>query len=306
MSDHRHWQQHLGPLIDTKDGFDIIDCSTCGFRHIVPIPTIEELEQVYRKDYYSIDKPMYLEDVTRDLSWWHLIYQDRYEEFERLLDPERRRLLDVGSGPGFFLQYGQRQGWKTRGIEPSRQAAAHARGLGLDIHEGFLDRTSSQGLGRYDVVHLNNVMEHIPSPMEMLSICNELLDPNGILCVGVPNDYSPIQQALHKACGFEPWWVATPHHINYFSLESLQNIMERSGFEIILREATFPIDMFLLMGDNYIGNNALGRACHEKRITFEHDLAAAGLNSIKRKLYQSLAGLGLGREIVLFGRKRID
>jgi len=303
MSEHRQWQQHLGPVIDTKDGFDIIDCSFCGFRHIVPIPTVEELEKIYRNEYYSIEKPMYLESVTRDLSWWNLVFQDRYDEFERLLPPDRRRLLDVGSGPGFFLKYGQQQGWIANGIEPSRQAVAHARNLGLDIYEGLLNRTSAQALGRYDVVHLNNVMEHIPDPMEMLEVCHDLVDPGGLLCVAVPNDYSPFQQVLHKTCGFEPWWITTPHHINYFNLNSLQNIMERSGFEIILREATFPIDMFLLMGDNYIGNNTLGRACHVKRMTFERNLAAAGLNGIKRKLYQTLVELGLGREIVLLGRK---
>ncbi|WP_225071656.1 class I SAM-dependent methyltransferase [Desulfuromonas sp. CSMB_57] len=230
MSEHRQWQQHLGLLIDTKDGFDIIDCSACGFRHIVPIPTDEELENIYRNEYYSIEKPMCLEGIARDLSWWNLVFQDRYEEFERLLPPGRRRLLDVGAGSGFFLQHGQQQGWDVNGIEPSKEAATHARNLGLDIYEGMLDKTSAKNLGPYDVVHLNNVMEHIPDPTEMLNICHDLLDPDGILCVGVPNDYSPFQQALHKTCGYEPWWVTTPYHINYFNLDSLHSIMERNGF----------------------------------------------------------------------------
>ena len=60
------------------------------------------------------------------------------------------------------------------------------------------------------------------------------------------------------------------------------------------------------MGDNYVGDDELGRACHVKRMTFEKNLAAAGLNDIKRKLYRALAAEGLGREIVLVGRKRGD
>ena len=306
MAEQRQWQNHCGVVIDSRDGFDVIECTGCGFRHIVPLPTVAELEQIYRNDYYRVEKPLYLEGTRRDLDWWHLVYSDRYQEFEELLPSNRRQLLDVGSGPGFFLQYGQERGWRVRGIEPSFQATAHARSLGLDIVAGMLDEETAPTLGRFDVVHLNNVMEHLPEPSKMLCLCYDLLEEGGLLCVVVPNDYSPFQQALRKSCGYAPWWVVPPHHLNYFNFESLQGLMKRNGFEICLRETTFPIDLFLLMGDNYVRNEELGRACHVKRMTFEKNLAAAGLNDVKRKLYRALAAEGLGREIVLVGRKKGD
>jgi len=43
-----------------------------------------------------------------------------------------RRILDVGSGPGYFLLHGKNRGWQTLGIEPSKQAAEHGRKLGLE------------------------------------------------------------------------------------------------------------------------------------------------------------------------------
>lgn len=70
-----------------------------------------------------------------------------------------------------------------------------------------------------------------------------------------------------------------------------------------LKETSFPIDMLLLMGDNYIGNEQLGRACHHKRVRFEASLANAGLNELKRKLYRSLAEINLGREVCIYGKK---
>ena len=304
MAEERIWQQHQGPVVDTREGFEVIECRICGFRHIVPLPTAEELEQVYRNDYYRTEKPLYLEGTRRDLDWWRLVFSDRYEEFENLLPEGRRRLLDVGSGPGFFLQYGQEQGWHVRGIEPSRQAADHSREMGLEIVEGFLDKTTAPMLGHFDVVHMNNVLEHIPDPREMIDLCSHLLDPQGLLCIVVPNDYSPFQQALTAACGFSPWWVVPPHHLNYFNFESLENLLENRGFDIVARETTFPIDLFLLMGDNYVGDETLGRACHVKRMTFERNLSAAGLNPLKRQLYKAFSEQGLGREIVLIGRKR--
>ena len=68
-------------------------------------------------------------------------------------------------------------------------------------------------------------------------------------------------------------------------------------------DTTFPMELFLLMGDNYIGDKVLGRKCHSKRKMLELTLQNAGLNHIKRQIYQNLADIGLGREIVAYAKK---
>ncbi len=302
MNKLHEWKQHRGYIVQTCGEFELIDCQTCRFKHVVPIPDIDELEHVYRNEYYAKDKPLYIEGVTRDLDWWQGAYSDRYLEFSKYLQPGRRRILDVGSGPGFFLQYGLQQGWQVLGIEPSQQAIDHSRQLGVPVMEGFLDDDMARRLGKFDAIHMNNVLEHLPDPIDMLKRCHGLLDPGGILCVVAPNDFNPFQTALQKACNFDTWWVAPPHHINYFDFDSLERLLTKCQFEILARETTFPIDMFLLMGDNYIADDSLGRACHVKRMTFEKNLRKAGMNHVKRKMYQALACHGLGREIVLFAR----
>ena len=297
------WNGHKGVVLDSVDKFDVLDCRTCGFAHIIPIPSLEELETVYREDYYTREKPLYLERHREDLEWWNLVYAQRYETFEKELSPDRRRILDVGSGPGFFLKLGRDRGWTTLGIEPSAKAAEHGRGLGLEIVEDFLTTVSAKKLGQFNVVHMSEVLEHISDPALMLNMARGLLSPGGILCVLAPNDYSPFQHALRTVCGFNPWWVAPPHHINYFTPDSLSRLVERCGFDVIFREATFPIDLFLLMGDNYVGNDALGRQCHGKRMALEKNLRAAGLTELNRKLYRAMADLAIGREIIIYGRK---
>lgn len=304
MTEIRQWQNHQGFLLDSVNGFDVIECETCGFKHIVPIPTQAELEAVYRQEYYSIEKPLYLERHREDLDWWNLVYSERYDTFEGLLPPDRRRVLDVGSGPGFFLLHGQQRGWQTLGIEPSAQAAAHSRKLGLEIVEDFLTEQMAVQLGKFDVVHMSEVLEHIPDPRGMLQLVRHLLTLDSLLCVVTPNDYNPFQHALRTTCNYEPWWIAPPHHINYFGFDSLRQLFTTSGFDVILNEATFPIDMFLLMGDNYVKNDSLGQLCHSKRMMLERNLAAAGLNHVKRQLYRTLAISGLGREVVLVGAKK--
>jgi len=303
MAEIKTWCNHEGEICDSVKGFDVIDCCKCGFKHIVPIPTAEELEEVYRHEYYTVEKPLYLERYREDLDWWNLVYGDRYDTFEELLPPDRRHILDVGSGPGFFLKHGKDRGWNTLGIEPSARAAAHSREMGLNIIEEFLSADTTTRLGHFDVIHMSEVLEHIPAPEEFLGIIRGHLNPEGILCIVVPNDYNPFHQALRTACNFQPWWVAPPHHINFFNFASLERLLTRNGFDVVLKEATFPIDLFLLMGDNYIGNDSLGRACHARRKQFETNLAAAGLTSVKRSLYQQLANLNIGREVCLYARR---
>lgn len=300
----REWQGHHGEVLDSARGFDVIECESCGFKHIVPIPTPRDLETVYRHDYYSVEKPLYLERHREDLDWWNLVYAERYATFEALLPPDRRRILDVGSGPGFFLLHGTQRCWQATGIEPSAQAAAHSCALGLQIVQDFLTEETARRLGPFDVVHMSEVLEHVPCPVEMVKIAAGLLAPRGVICVVVPNDYSPFQRALRTACGFQPWWVAPPHHISYFDFGSLGRLLEKAGFEVVTCEATFPIDVFLLMGDNYVGNDALGRECHGKRKTLERNLALAGMTDFKRSLYAALASVGIGREVQIFGRKK--
>lgn len=293
---------HAGRVVDHANGFHVIECETCGFKHILPIPAAADLQKVYEEEYYTTEKPDYLKHYEEDSEWWKLTYNDRYDYFENILPAGRRRILDIGSGPGLFLLRGKERGWGTLGIEPSRQAAAYARSLGLEIRNEFLT-SETQGLGTFDVIHMSAVLEHIADPVGMLEIAFRLLEPGGLICVVVPNDYSPFQNALRDACCFHPWWLAPPHHINYFEPASLQRALTRTGFMVADLSTTFPIDIFLLMGDDYTKDPGLGRQCHGRRKAFEFSLEKAGLTSLRRKLYGCLIEHNIGREIVVYARR---
>lgn len=296
------WRNHRGERLAHVKGHDIVQCKSCGFRHAVPLPDPVELEQAYREDYYADEKPTFLEHAGEDQAWAELAQTDRLEVFERHLGRGRRRLLDIGSGPGFFLKTARSRGWQVLGIEPSRQAATHARALGVEVVEGFFNAQTAPGLGRFDVVHLNNVLEHVPDPIALLALARDLLTPGGIVCVNVPNDFSTFQLAARASAGAEAWWIAPPHHLNYFDFDSLSGLLERLGFEPIERMTSFPMEVFVMMGENYIGDAALGRACHDKRKRFDLALDAAGLKGVRRAFYRALAAEGVGREAVVIAR----
>jgi len=298
--------EHTGPIIDHVDSWDVVDCETCGFAHIVPVPSVDDLVEIYRDDYYTTEKPLYLNHHAEDLEWWRLVYGERLKELEALLPEGGRRMLDVGSGPGYFLQTAIGRGWKVQGVEPSTHAAEHARGLGIPVVNGFFDADMAKELGEFDVVHMSEVLEHIPDPHALVDATISAMRPGGLLYAMVPNEYNPVQAVLRDHCGFEPWWVSPPHHINYFTASSLECLLEAHGLDVVFREATFPIDMFLLMGQNYVGNDELGRQCHGLRKTFEMNLLESGRGDLMRDLYRSFAQLGLGRLVAAAGRKMAD
>lgn len=297
------WQNHEGQVVASANGFDVIECVQCGFKHIIAIPTEEELEQVYRDDYYTQEKPLYIERYREDLEWWNTVYTRRYEILEQHLPPSQRKILDIGSGPGFFLLNGKNRGWDVKGVEPSVQAAIHSQDLGLDVENIFFTEQSASTLGTFDTINMGEVLEHIPHPAELLKLVHNQLNQAGLICLIVPNDFSPFQLALRDHLGFSPWWVAPPHHINYFNFKSLSSLVNKCGFEVVHQEATFPIDIFLLMGENYIGNDNLGRICHAKRVCFENSINKGESSHLLSSLYSSFATQGIGREVVLFARK---
>ena len=299
---------HHGYIIDKVDEFVVVDCSACNFFHVWPLPEPADLEAAYSEDYYAQEKPNFIASAEKDASWAALGYQDRLAILEAVLPPHlshwgQRKLLDIGCGPGYFLKTAKDGGWHTHGIEPSRQAAAHAKSLGLDITEAFFSEETARSLPLFDAVTLTNVLEHVPNPVDFIRAIDSCLVPGGIVCTTVPNDYSPLQLTARDSLGLRPWWLAPPHHLNYFNFSSLEDLLSAHGFIPRARYTSYPMEWFLLGGENYVDDPSLGRACHESRMKFDKAFSDAGAPERRRALYSSLAETGIGREAIVFAEK---
>lgn len=291
---------HDGPVIDTANGFEIIECASCGFRHVTPLPSPAELEATYAQEYYTHEKPDYFAHASEDQSWAALGYADRLTKLKSILGT-KGTLLDIGSGPGFFLKAAEDKGWRVKGIEPSRAAAAFAQGMGLDITNAFFDERMAPSLGTFDAVVMTNMLEHVPDPAGLVALAHGVLKPFGAICITVPNDYNGFQEALRHGAGVAPWWLAPPHHLNYFGFDALERLLIRCGFQLRGRFTSFPMEMFALQGDIYMGNGELGRALHNKRKVFDETLASN--EKTRAAFYGALAQAGFGREAIVFAQK---
>ena len=279
-----------------------------GYWQVWPRPDPESLRSLYAERFYEEDKSTYLDDVERDRPYWDAIWGMRRQVMEAALPAERRRLLDVGSSGGALLDHFQHHGWQPFGIEPSPHAARYARErFGLDVFRGeLLDfpledrRAAGTGL---DAIHCAQVLEHVLEPEACVERIAALLSPGGVAYVEVPNDFSAFQTTARDRLGLSSWWVAPQHHLNYFDADSLAGLLRRHGLVEIDRLASFPMELFLLMGEDYVSDAAAGPACHAKRMAFERHLIEADRMDTLASLYRALAHAGAGRTCGLLVRK---
>lgn len=295
---------HHGTILETVGAHEVIDCAACGYAHVRPMPDVADLKKLYSEKFYGEDKTNYLLHMEQDLPWWNMVYAERLETIEKLLGPAAgRRILDVGCSYGFFLKAAESRGWQTQGIELGRQAANYAAAHGVSVRNEDVQDVDWKALGTFDAIYMSFVLEHLPNPAEILNRVKTALAPGGIFCAEVPNDFNPFQKIVREGLGAPPYWVAPDHHLNYFTPDSLKRLFASAGLPHVAVDGTFPMELFLLMGDNYIGNDPLGRKLHGKRKHLEALLHRGGLNELKRELYRFLLDKNIGREVVLYSRK---
>jgi SAM-dependent methyltransferase len=290
------------PLRREHNGLRLARCLRSGYWHLDPIPTQEALQAYYRTDFYDA-QPDYFVRNRADERWHRLEANLRYDDLERLLPATRRRLLEIGSGPGLHLQVGLERGWEVLGIEPGEQAYRYsAEERGLPVRHAYFHRGNHRAFGTFDAIYLRKVLEHVPDPHEMLDLIHAVLEPGGLICLNVPNEFNPFQEAVAEKYQREPWWVVE-EHINYFDLETLGNLVEAYGFEIETRTTDFPMELFALMGFDYTRNDTLVLTLHHQRVAFEMALAETGRRELLERFYTGLASAGLGRCAIITARK---
>jgi 2-polyprenyl-3-methyl-5-hydroxy-6-metoxy-1,4-benzoquinol methylase len=291
-------------------GFRVVQDAVHGFLRLDPIPPEAEVGEFYESRYYDLirkgNRAPELQrlmqggdSANQELRWLKEgLYTDIVSTLEDVAPG--RRLLEVGCGTGDFLSFAAERKFEGVGTEPAFEVAQRAGSRGLTVHALTLEKFAAQSPSeRFDVVVMLNVLEHMPDAVGTLQQCRQMLAPDGILCIRVPNDFSEIQDAARQKLSREPWWIAVPDHINYFNFASLRTLLYRLGFETVYAQGDFPMELFLLMGENYVGDPEVGSRCHARRVQFDLGLTPA----LRRKIYSALGSAGVGRDCLVFGKK---
>ena len=157
--------------------------------------------------------------------------------------------------------------------------------------------------GAFDAIHMALVLEHVREPHDFLTRALSLLKPGGAMWVEVPNDFNRFQDVIVTALDKPRWWIVPEHHLNYFNFDSLSTLLKRCGAEEVSRSASFPMEIFVLMGMDYIGNDEIGSKAHAHRMAFEKKMLAHDSDTLAH-FYGALARAGLGRTCNILAVKR--
>lgn len=196
--------------------FHVVRCRACEMLYTRPRPAPEHIGAFYPREYSA-----HLED--RAVAHAHRRGRDPWDSPPPL---GRMRLLDVGCGSGHYMLRMQARGWTVRGIEPSADAVAAARRLGLDAEVGVIPGIPLPE-GEFDLVTLLGVIGMLPAPLETLRALHAALSPGGRIIITASN------AASAAAATFGPHWFGwdLPRQLNHFTAATFQQMLARAGFE---------------------------------------------------------------------------
>jgi SAM-dependent methyltransferase len=146
------------------------------------------------------------------------------------------RLLEIGSGFGFFLKAARDAGFDVHGLEFSANGRAHARAaFGLDVSDVPFER-SGLAASSFDVVCAFYVVEHLADPRAFLLEAARLLAPGGLLFLRWPHT-TPLARLLDALHVRHDLYHA-PWHLSDFTPSTMERALRDSGFERV-RTRTF-------------------------------------------------------------------
>jgi len=273
-----------------------------GFYELKKKPTPEELRRYYADKYYQAPaSSTYHSSYSSD----ELAYiQNKVDQKLRMIQSIRGdkpgTLLDVGAGEGWAVSHFAKNGWTCRALDFSEAGfkTHNPQHLPLlkcgDVFESLAD-LASEGAS-FDVIWMDNVLEHVLDPLELLKLVRGIGHKDTIYLIEVPNDFSPVQLAAwEKGLINNPFWIVDPDHISYFSREGLIALCREAGLQEKATLSDFPIDWSLFNSEtNYVQNKQKGKACHNARVTIENLLHSVSPDDTNQ-LYLALAKLGVGR-----------
>jgi hypothetical protein len=120
---------------------------------------------------------------------------------------------------------------QVQGVDFSSQAAhAVAASLKIPIHLGQLAALYTEGnaVGKFDVITMWWYLEHVPDPAEIIKIAFGLLNPGGILAMGIPS----ADALTFRLFGSRWFHLDPPRHLSIPSHSAIRHAIGRAGLNV--------------------------------------------------------------------------
>jgi 2-polyprenyl-3-methyl-5-hydroxy-6-metoxy-1,4-benzoquinol methylase len=215
------------------DGHQIVRCTRCGHLYVSPRPPMEDVVAIYGDDYF--ENPAF-RTTDHEAYFGYMDYLNDRENIQiRLRQVLGRiawlhgagRLLDVGCGPGLFLEVGDRAGWESWGVDLNKSAIDWARdNVSENVRVGTVSDLGAEPES-FACVTMFDVIEHLADPRAELQEVWRILEPGGILVVATPDAGALMSRLLGSH------WLEmkrAPEHLHFFSVQGMAKLLDLSGF----------------------------------------------------------------------------
>ena len=201
-------------------------CGRCGFVYISPRPSAAKTDAQYRDGGFSQKARGGLAPDRGKVLRSEVAALSRLRHLELLLGLSRSkgRMLEVGCGLGSFVRGMRGFGWQAVGIEPDPgYRACGMESYGIDILPGLYGQ-DVRADGPQDLICAFHVLEHAPSPRQMLALMYEDLRAGGWLYLELPSIERPAGGNLDHF-----FWAP---HLSTFSPATLTGLLGDEGLVV--------------------------------------------------------------------------
>ena len=212
----------------SQESFVIMKCANCNFQFTNPRPDQENIGKFYESEDY-------ISHTNKGNNPINIIYklvrnystQNKIKLIKKISKKDKAKILDYGTGTGFFLNAIKEKGWKTIGVEPDQKARKNAEKLiGQKIYANLHEIEELDT--KYDVITLWHVLEHIHELNQVFSSLKGLLKEKGKIIIAVPNIDS-LDNQIYK----EDWAAYdVPRHLYHFNKETLTTFALKHGMKV--------------------------------------------------------------------------
>lgn len=209
----------------------VVICKSCGL--IQTNPRMNEVECI---NFYKSEKYRLLFTGEDYLEKYDKTYmtQKRLHIFQKLnpimKDYGLNSILEIGCAGGANLIPFKKYGYKVAGYDYSQPLINIGKKRGLDLNYGSIGDINKS----FDVIILNHVIEHFNDLNASMDAILNLLNPNGVLYVGVPNIDNFYKYQFQIA------------HVYYFTPRTFKYYMKRYGLELLEFGADQVIHMYAI------------------------------------------------------------
>lgn len=192
--------------------------------------SIETNPPFYEEDYFEGNKEIFggYGKYFQQSNWRLDKAIKQVNDMQNITGITSGKVLDIGSGYGYFRKALSMGGFNHDGIEVSRYAVDIAKDLyNFDTYCGLLSDYCDNLKDTYDVVTLWDVIEHVYNPEKLLEEIYKVVKPGGYVIIKTPNI-----NCLEGYVFGSAYHSFKREHLIYFSNDSLSKYAINAGFSV--------------------------------------------------------------------------